>query len=98
MIAIYVILEAVDSITYITNNAHNNRQQRGFRKGLSREGQPLGAQHHIVRCVDRGDTVYAVVMDFAKAFDKVPHQLLMDKLSRVPNINSKKYSCGYTAS
>ena len=37
----------------------------------------------------RGDTVHAVVMDFAKAFDKVPHQFLMGKLSRVPNINSK---------
>ena len=28
----------------------------------------------------------AVVMDFAKAFDKVPHMLLMSKLSKVPNI------------
>ena len=28
-------------------------------------------------------------MDFAKAFDKFPHQLLMGKLSRVLNISSK---------
>ena len=45
--------------------------------------------HDIARCVDRGDTVHAVVIDFAKAFGKVPHQLLMGKLPRVPNINSK---------
>ena len=39
--------------------------------------------------MDRDDSVHAVVMDFAKAFNKVIHQLLMGKLSRVSNINSK---------
>ena len=45
--------------------------------------------HDIARCVGRGDTVHAVVMAIAKAFDNVLHQLLMGKRSRVPNINSK---------
>ena len=51
--------------------------------------QLCGTYHDIVRSVDEGDTIHAVVLDFAKAFDKVPHQLLMNKLSKVPNINSK---------
>ena len=33
--------------------------------------------------------IHAVELDFVKAFDKVPHQLLMGKPSRVPNIKSK---------
>ena len=48
-----------------------------------------GTYHDIAHCVDRDDTVYAVVMDFAKSFNKVSHQLLIGKLSRVPNKNSK---------
>ena len=71
----------------LDNFLHNC--QHGFRKGLSCETQLCGTYHDIVRCVDKGDTVHAVVMDFAKSFDKVPHRLLMGKLSRVPNINSK---------
>ena len=72
----------------LDNFLHN--RQHGFQKGLSCETQLCGMYHDIARCVDRSDTVHAVVIDFAKAFDKVPHQLLIDKLSRVPNINNSK--------
>ena len=66
---------------------HN--RQYGFRKGLSCDTQLCGMYDDIARCVGRGDTVHAVVMFIAKAFDNVLHQLLMGKRSRVPNINSK---------
>ena len=72
---------------YLDSFLHN--RQHGFRRGLSCETQLCGTYHDIARYVDKGDTVHAVIMDFAKAFDKVPHQLLMSKLSKVPNINSK---------
>ena len=76
---------------YLSKSPDNflDSRQHGFRKGLSCETQLCGTYHDIARCVDRSDTVHVVAMNFAKAFDKVPHQLLMGKLSRVPNINSK---------
>ena len=64
-------------------------RQHGFRRGLSCETQLCATYHEIARHADQGSTVHAVVLDFAKAFDKVPHQLLMKKLSEVPNISSQ---------
>jgi len=36
----------------------------------------------VVGCLDTGDDVDVVFLDFAKAFDKVPHQRLILKLER----------------
>ena len=66
---------------------HNG--QHGFRRGLSCETQLCATYHDISRNVDNGHTIHSVIMDFAKAFDKVPHQLLMQKLSEVPDINKE---------
>ena len=62
-------------------------RQHGFRKGLSCETQLCGTFHDIARNAEKRCTTHAVVMDFSKAFDKVSHQLLMNKLSNIPNIN-----------
>jgi hypothetical protein len=64
-------------------------RQHGFRKGLSCETQLCGTYHDIAKHVDKGDTIHAVVLDFAKAFDKVPHKLLMQKLSNIPNVSTQ---------
>ena len=53
--------------------------QHGFRKNLICEAQLYGTCHELVRNADKGDTTHAVVLDFSKAFDKVPHSLLMQK-------------------
>ena len=63
-------------------------RQHGFRKGLSCETQLCGTYHEIAKHIDKGNTVHALVLDFAKAFDKVPHKLLMQKISRLPDISS----------
>ena len=34
----------------------------------------------VTRCIDDGDNIDVVYLDFAKAFDKVPHQRLLLKL------------------
>ena len=64
-------------------------RQHGFTKGLSFEIQLCATCHDVAKSVDEGHTIHAVVMDFAIAFDKVPHRLLMAKLSEVPDINKQ---------
>jgi len=61
-------------------------RQHGFRKGLSCETQLCSTYHQISKLVDNCNTVHAVVLDFTKAFDKVPHELLMRKLSKISKL------------
>ena len=64
---------------------HN--RQHGFRRGLSCETQLCGTLHEIARSMNNSHTTHALVLDFQKAFDKVPHKLLIHKLSNVDGIN-----------
>lgn len=54
--------------------------QHGFRKGFSCETQLLGFVEDLSEVMDNGGRVDAVFLDFEKAFDKVDHYLLMEKL------------------
>ena len=56
--------------------------QHGFRPKRSPESQLIVTYHDIARHLDRQDTkqVDAILLDFAKAFDKVPHRRLKLKL------------------
>lgn len=71
----------------ITNHLESNNiltnAQHGFRKHRSCETQLLGAVHDFTSQLDRGGQTDVVFMDFAKAFDKVPHQRLLAKLEMV---------------
>jgi len=44
--------------------------------------------HDILSAADKGLSTHAAVIDFTKAFDKVPHALLMKKLSRIKTIDT----------
>ena len=59
---------------------HNN--QHGFRKSLSCSTQLITVVHDLASSIDKGIEVHAVVLDFSKAFDRVPHHRLIDKLVR----------------
>jgi len=59
----------------------------GFHKGLSCKTQLCGTYHEIARNTENSYATHTVVLDYAKAFDTVPHQLLMNKLSQIPEIN-----------
>jgi len=71
----------------ITLNKVLYNRQHGFRKGPSCKMQLCGTYHKIARNTENNYATHAVVLDFAKAFDKVSHQLLMNKLSQIPKIN-----------
>jgi hypothetical protein len=54
--------------------------QHGFRKGKSCLTNLLSFMHYVNRSVDDGEQVDVVYLDFQKAFDKVPHKRLINKL------------------
>jgi hypothetical protein len=54
--------------------------QHGFRKGKSCLSNLLTFLEKVTEEVDQGGAVDAIFLDFAKAFDKVPHRRLMAKL------------------
>lgn len=62
-------------------------EQHGFRKQFSCETQLVSFMHDIHSVLDNGSEVDCIFLDFCKAFDKVPHSLLLYKLSKL-NIDS----------
>ena len=55
-------------------------QQHGFRKGRSCLTNLLSATDDWTKEMDMGNNVDIIFLDFSKAFDKVPHRRLCDKL------------------
>jgi len=56
-------------------------EQHGFRKKHSCESQLLLADKDLAKSVDDGQQMDCILLDFSKAFDKVPHKHLLSKLS-----------------
>ncbi len=54
--------------------------QHGFRRGHSCETQLIAAAEDIGRNLDKQHQIDILILDFAKAFDTVPHQRLLHKL------------------
>merc|ERR1711867_265956 len=54
--------------------------QHGFSSGLSCQTNLLTFFDQIVDNMDRGNTVDVIYLDFSKAFDKVPHSRLIEKV------------------
>ena len=55
--------------------------QHGFRAKRSTETQLIQIIHYISKSLDKKETVYVAILDFNKAFDKVPHKRLIHKLN-----------------
>ena len=56
--------------------------QHGFLRGKSTVSQLLEVYHDILDMVDGGQEIDVIHLDLSKAFDKVPHDLLLTKLYR----------------
>ena len=54
--------------------------QHGFRKNHSRESQLILTVEDLAMNLDHGDQMDMIILNFSKAFDKVPHQRLINKL------------------
>ena len=63
----------------IENNILSNRQY-GFINGRSTLLQLLTVMDMWTECLDRGSEIDVIFLDFQKAFDKVPHNRLLDKM------------------
>ena len=65
---------------FLKNNKILSNYQHGFRKKRSCETQLITTVHDLAIGLDRRQQVDAILLDFSKAFDKVPHQRLAVKL------------------
>ena len=70
----------------IDNWIHN--RQHGFRKGLSCKTQICATLHKIIGVIDRKSSAHTATLGLSKVFDRVPHALLMQKLSAIPGIET----------
>ena len=78
-IVLHYLNETLDNVLY--------NRQHGFRKGLGCETQLCATYHDLAKAIENGSPVHGVVLDFRKAFDKVPHNLLMQKIRQITDIN-----------
>ena len=70
-------------ITYIKHLANHNviiAEQHGFRAKMSCETQLIQAMHDWSEVLNRRGQADVLLLDFSKAFDKVPHHRLSIKL------------------
>ena len=67
-------------IEFLQKTGKFNVTQHGFRSGRSTLSQLLAHLDKILKCLEKGEDVNVVYLDFAKAFDKVDFSILLKKL------------------
>ena len=56
------------------------KNQYGFQKGMSTEYAVNSLVSNIVKCLENQEVGFCILLDFAKAFDTVNHEILLNKL------------------
>ena len=69
-------------VSYLELNNILNQSQHGFRKNRSCLTQLISHVDHIYNCLNSGNEVDVIYLDFAKAFDKVDHNVLLAKMRK----------------
>ena len=67
-------------VKHLTKNERFNKSQHGFRPGRNTQTQLLSHLNDIYEAIMDGKRLDTVYLDFAKAFDKVDHKILMRKV------------------
>ena len=75
-IIVHSMLDHFDRNKVLSNLNH------GFRSGYSCETQLAVTMDELTQNYERGDQTDIIILDFSKAFDMVPHKLLLHKLER----------------
>ena len=70
-------------VDYLEANLLFNKRQHGFRKGRSCLSQLMDHYQNILNIMENGTNADVVYLDFAKAFDKVDHGILIRKLVQI---------------
>ena len=65
---------------HLNSNNIINKHQHGFRPSHSCQSQLLLLTDDILKAMDEKKQVDLIFLDFCKAFDKVPHRRLLNKL------------------
>ncbi len=70
------VMKHLEQFNVLSDNQH------GFRAKRSTETQLIQTVDDLTKCIDLGETIHMAILDFSKAFDKVPHQRLLVKLQQ----------------
>ena len=68
-----------NTITHLESNNILSDYQHGFRKKRSCESQLINTIQELADGLNKGNQIDCVLLDFSKAFDKVPHKRLLGK-------------------
>jgi len=72
-----------DIVKHLETNNIVNKIQHGFTKKKSTISQLLNYYQDIITMVENKENVDTVYLDFSKAFDKVDHKILLQKLHQL---------------
>ena len=68
---------------YLEEQSLYNKGQHGFRSGRSCVSQLLQHRINVLSALEDGDGTDVIYLDFTKAFDKVDHSILLQKLEHI---------------
>ena len=78
-------------VSHLESSKLLSESQQGFRKQRSCLTQLISHVDNVLECLNNGEEVDTIYLDYAKAFDKVDHNILLAKLRKY-GIKGKVYN------